>query len=279
MLETIIDTPGHHAIFSINTILPFAISLEKDGKPRMFDVIIRGLRYAQTIRLEHGRYTGTLFEESSSPSLNRAIVLLSPYRNQYAWVEHEVVRWATAVLAIPYTEEVGRSVVDATLQIASFNSLRPHIHIGVWALFKNRPSLPHTFYGRSLGTEPEVIGHVRGLGDLEILKSYFLLVWSEWDRISYGGLDMMEMSIREDFCGTGMARHRQDLAHRLDHILGELGRGPGYFRQYSGWDGDLNREIYTRKKHYGKLKDVLLEEEAAERSPTCASPRLTLFSQ
>ena len=143
-------------------------------------------------------------------------------------------RWATAVLAVPCTEEVGRSVVDTTLQIASEDSLRPRIPISIWALFKERPALPPTCPGRSSGTKPDVIRHVRGLGEPEILKLYFLLVWLEWEHLSADRLNaMMEVSIREDFCGTGMGQHREDLAQWLDHILGELDRGLGYFKQHT----------------------------------------------
>ena len=286
-LETMIDT--NHCVISskqnvISTILPFAISLEQDGRQGLLDVAVRALRgtseSASPKEPQAKRYMDALFEESSAPSLNRAIALILPYRIQTARKEHEVARWATAVLAVPYTEEVGWSVVEVALQSASKDSLRPHIPIGVWALFKEQPTLQPISEGRRTGTGPDIIRHVRGLGDLEILKSYFLLVWSEWDRVFYGGLDVMEMLIREDFCGTGMGQHREDLVHRLDHVLEELGRGPGYFRQRAGyrWYGNVDREIDARKEQYRKLKDVLLEVEAAEKTPTRASPR-TLFSQ
>ena len=278
-LETMIKDAGPNAISSkrkaISTILPFAISLEED-EPWVLDLVVRALRcqaprWLEPIGMWHKaqRHTDALFIKPSTLSLDRAIALTSPYRNlesrltshyphRCSWKECEVDRWATAVLEIPYTEEVGRSVVDATLQVASNSSLRPHIPIGIWALFKEQPSLPPICQGRSLGTKPDVINHVRGLGDVEILKSYFLLVWSEWPPFYDNGFTTMETSIREDFCGPGMRQHREDLVQRLDRILRELGREPGYFKKHTGEDVTKDN-IRRRKKRYEKLKDMLLK--------------------
>jgi hypothetical protein len=94
-----------------------------------------------------------------------------------------VTRWGAAALAVPYTEEVGQSVVDALLQIASVDLLRPYIPIELWAWLKKGPTLPPACQGRSFGTAPEVVRLICQLGDTETLKAYFLLVWSEWDRL------------------------------------------------------------------------------------------------
>ena len=266
---------------AISAIFPFAISLEQAGQQRMFDTVVHAL---QCIR-EHGgwacdtteRLAETLFEGPSGPSLNRAIALVSQYRSRGSWKESEVARWATAVLAVPYTEEVGRSVVDATLQIARFDSLRPHIPIGVWALLKEQPSLPPRCGARRMGTTPDVLSHIRGLGDVGILESYFLLVWSEWTFFS-DDLTVMLISIREDFCGPGMREHREDLVQRLDHVLGELGRGQGTII-YSFGVSNSKFHIRSTKGQYKRLKDVLLEAErdAVMEPIPCASPRLTPF--
>ena len=166
---------------AIGTIIIFAISLEPDGQPEMLDVAVCALRWAPCLErklwLKSSRYTNRLFAEPSSPSLNWAIALISPYRTWDPYIgEKQVTRWATAALAVPYTEEVGQSVVATTLRIASEDSLRPHIPISIWALFKGRPSLLPACYGRWQGTKPDVIRYICGLGDLKILKSYFLLV-------------------------------------------------------------------------------------------------------
>ena len=68
---------------------------------------------------------------------------------------------------------------------------------------------------------------------------------------------MMEVSIREDFCGTRMGQHHEDLAQWLDHILGELDRGLGYFKQHTTVF-DSEDDIRGAKEGYEKLKDVLL---------------------
>ena len=172
-----------------------------------------------------------------------------------------VARWARAVLEVPYTLEVGRSVVDATLQIAVSYSLRPHIPIGVWALFKKQPSLPPICRGRSLGTTPEVIRHVRGLGDPGILKSYFLLIWSKWEYLSNNEIGAMEISIQEVFSGTGMGRHRIHLINHLDRVL----------RQSSGRTDHF-------KQQYVRLGRVLRDMERKAPVKARTSPRLTLFS-
>ena len=300
-LETMIKDANPNAISSkrkaISTILPFAISLEQDGEQELLNLVVRALRCQAPRRLEPigmwdkaQRYTDALFKKPSTPSLDRAIALISPYRNLDSvltgpypywctWNESEVARWATAALETPYTEEVGRSVVDATLQVASNSSLRPHIPIGIWALFKEQPSLPPLCQGRSLGTEPDVINHIRELGDVEILKSYFLLVWSEWPPFHDNGFTTMETSIREDFCGLGMRQHREDLIQRLDHILRELGWGPEYFKKHTGEDVTKDN-IRRRKKRYEKLKDILLKvrRDAAIEPPSRTPPIFTPLS-
>lgn len=283
-LETMVEAADPRAISlklkAVSTIIPFAISLEGAGQQAMLDVAVRAFQFSPTPWRAMWFYTEwcikTLFKEPSAPSLNRAIALVSPYRHSYGWEEDDVATWATAVLAVPYTEEVGQRVVDATLQIASSDSLRPHIPIGVWALFKKRPSLQPTCQGLLDGASPKVIGHVRGLGDLEILKSFLLLVWHEWVPLFNNGFDVMEMSIREDFCGAGMGRHRDDLLQRVDFVLGELGRGSEYLRRLPQWCFWRTKPIHETRQRYGWLKDVLLEveREAAVRDLNRTSPKL-----
>ena len=139
-------------------------------------------------------------------------------------------------------------MVDTLLQIASMDSLQPHFPVGVWVLLKKLPSLPSFCMGRFLGTTECVVRRVRDLGDVEILKSYFLLVWSEWDILHSGGLPVVRGSIREDFSGIGMGRHREDLIERLDHVLGQLDEGSGHSLQPQ-----------RIKREYKELKEILLE--------------------
>ena len=125
-----------------------------------------------------GPYITTLFDEQTPPFPDILIVLASPYVRWHGSLQDEnaVARWATAASAIPHTKEAGKAVVDALLQIASNDSLRPHIPVDVWAWLETRPSLPPKCVGRSVGSREEVVRRVRTLGDVEILKSYLLLV-------------------------------------------------------------------------------------------------------
>ena len=206
-------------------------------------------------------YITTLFDEWSPPSLtlNQVVTLASPCVNwdSDSHTQSTVARWAAAALASPCSEGVGQSVVDAVLQIARNETLQPHIPIEIWAWLKRTPCLPPVCWGRCFGTTPDVVHHIRGLGDIEILKSYFLLVWSEWDIIFGSGLPEMEIIIREDFDGIGTWRHREELVERLDYVLGQLDRGLEYLEQHK--PRIRERYIQSAKRQYGELKEVLLE--------------------
>ena len=183
---------------------------------------------------------------------------------------HTVARWAAAASATPYTEEIGRSVVDALLQIASVDSLRPHIPVDLWAWLKELPSLPPVCQGRSAGRKEAVVRHVRGLGDIEITKAYFLLIWSEWNFLYTSGLDEMQASIREDFGGIESRHHREDLIKRLDHVLGELDRGWEHIERHK--PGINQYQLRRANMDYRTLKEVLLEvERNLEGEQTCSS--------
>ena len=259
--------PGSDPIFqskhqAVSVLFPYALRLAQDGQQGMINAIL----HIATKSTSGGfmwcpiePYITALFDESSPASLNWAIILASPCAD---WIEgsytrNTVVRWAAAVLATPYSEEVGRSVVDVLLQITCNDSLRPHIPIDIWVWLKRRPSLPPLCRGRYLGSAPRAVHYIRRLGDIEILKSYFLLVWSEWDILCAPGIVAMETTIREDFCGLAMRGHREDLAERLDRIRGKLDQGLGYFTEYQPWVDEY--DIEERKAQYRGLEKVLLD--------------------
>jgi len=167
-------------------------------------------------------------------------------------------------MAVPYTEEVCQSVVDTLLQIASVRHLEPYIPVEIWAWLKERPYLPPICTGRWKGTMGRVVRRVRKLGDVEILESYFLLVWSEWDFICRNGFTEIRTSIREDFGGIGMGCRREVLIKRLDHVLGELDRGLEHLKEQNP---DLDEDhIPEAREQYEELREVLLEvdKEASE---------------
>ena len=199
--------------------------------------------------------------EASPKSPNWAATLMLPYNHweyELRVNQNAVTGWASAALAVSYTEELGRSVVDSLLCIASNDLRQPFIPVDIWAWLKKRPSLPPMCTGRYLGTKDHIVRRVRELGNVELLESYFLLVWSEWDSVySTHGLSEMHISIREDFGGIGMWRHREILIKRLDHVLGELDKGLEHLRQQNP---SLDRyDIQKSKEQYGRLKDELLE--------------------
>jgi len=247
---------------AVTAFFPYAVWRERDGESRMIDAFLGAARTSGS-RMSLWRaikpFVPTLFNAASP----RTIVLTSPHVPWHSDLHDKknvVTRWAAAAaaLAVPYTAEIGQSVTDALLHIASVDALQPYIPISSWSWLNKRPSLPPICLGRPRGTKKCVVRRVRKLGDIEILKSYFLLVWSEWDSIGWSdGAAEMRDSIRKEFGGIGMGHHREDLVKRLDHILGELDRGLGYLKQHKLWiDED---DVRRAKEQYGKLKEVLLE--------------------
>lgn len=218
-------------------------------------------------------YITTLFDTRNPHSLYKLAIHLSPH---VPWENAPcdgttVARWAEAASALPRTEAIGQSVVDTLLQIASITSLRPHIPICLWGWLKIRPSLPPVCQGRYKGKNIDVIRYVRRLGDIEILSSYFFLVWSEWNHICRSVQVNMEISIALYFGTIETRRHREELIKRLDYILAQLDRGPEYLLQYpprleldDGIEFFSSRNIREylvgeMKQPYKIMRDVLLE--------------------
>jgi hypothetical protein len=220
---------------AINALLLYAIRLGRSGRQQMVDMplhIVMASNPDEFIWNRAEPFIVGLSNTRITSSTDLVIILASPYA---AWHDgsydgREVVRWAEAASAPPYTEEVGQSRVDTLLHIASVDALRPHIPLEVWARLKEQPSLPVECSGRSRGSSGDVVRQVRALGDIEILKSYLLLVWSEWDLIG-GGLAEMQDSVWEDFRGIEMRIYRRELIERLDYVLQRLDGGVDYLQQ------------------------------------------------
>lgn len=266
----IVEAPDRPWIYSkhraIRSLLPYAVSLEQGGQPEMIEGILRAARATGYGDFVSEPNITRLFHARGSPFLDQVIILLAP---QICWESdamshnpYAVTRWAAAVSAVTYTEEVGQSAVHTLLHIASNNSLRHYIPTETWALLNKRPHLPPLCPGQSTGTAREVVLYIRGLGELKILKSYFLLIWSEWSSPHDDSVGEMKNSIREDFGGVRMKRHRRDLIKRLDAVLGQLGRGLKHFQQHDPLI--KTDEIERRKKIYGRLKGTLLEVEGRQ---------------
>jgi len=170
---------------AITALLPYALRKERDGEPEMFDAFMRAVRASKDRDFTWRRirqYASRIPHETSP----RAIVLVFPHI-RWRWLttrEDLIQRWAAAASAVPCTEEVAQSVVNTLLQIASQKELISHIPADAWLWLAKRPSLPPVCRGRDVGTRAHVVRAVRALKDIEALKSYFLLVWSEWNHFS-----------------------------------------------------------------------------------------------
>ena len=219
-------------------------------------------------------YIATFFNREIPPSLNRVVVLVSPY---VAWDRvldgaTAVTRWAAAVSVVAYTEEVGESVVDALLQISAVDSLRQHIPIDIWPWLNRRPHLPPVCQGREVAAQcADIVRHVRGLGDTELLTSYFLLLWSAWVFFDNSTAEQMQISIREDFGGAQLERNRKELVERLDYVLGRLDLGVEHLRLTDPVIFGL--QIFAARRDYVSLRETLLEIDGKEvaNAPACAS--------
>ena len=261
-----VETANSNLIFSkrkaINALLPYAIYLEQDGQQEMIDAISRAARVSTSAHSNAGKfmwrqvvlYISRLFEKQSPTSLDRVITLISPYVPWDGALNETIAvdRWAAAVSTTLYTQEVGQSVVDTLFQIAWVDFLRPHIPDDLWEFLKRQPSFPPTYRGPSKGGSGKIVVYVRGLGleDIQILKSYFLLLWTDLYTPSSNGTAAMERSILEDFGGPGKEQHRKDLSKRLDRVLGRLDQRLEH--------SPNNALIQTAKKRYKRLKDALV---------------------
>ena len=244
---------------ALTTFFPYAVWMERGGECRMMDAFLSATKVSGPGTSLWGAITpfiSTLFEAAS----DQTVVLTSPH---VPWdrepdATRAVTRWASAASTVQHTDEVERSVVAALLSIASIDRLRPHILDGHWSWFNKRPTLPPVCHGRSVGTRRHVVRCVRTLKDVEILKSYFLLVWSEWDHITHQeDFSAMRMAIKQEFKGVEMEGHRKDLITRLDHILQQLNRGLGYLRQHKLSIEQL--DVQRAEAQYRRFRQDLLQ--------------------
>ena len=215
----------------------------------------------------------TLLDDTSDASLKRAAMLVSPY---IPWNTGEfqglVQTWMATASTIPKERGVAPSIVGALLQIARFGLLPPENHGDIWSWLTLRPSLPPICRGRELGSDPEVMQQVRELEDIEILKSYFLVVWSEWNSLRGDGFPTMCKCIREEFSGIEASSHRAELVQWLDEVIGELDKGLAHLQRDRP---DLEEEDLQRGKgQYEGLRKILKEIPEAPEIPTCMSSRL-----
>ena len=243
---------------AIVALFPYAAWRQRGGDHRMVEAFLGVFKVPNVVPFM-GQSTTKLLGDACPGYPNWVVTLVSPhiYWGESGLNGNTVTWWAAAALATPYTEEVGQSVVDTLLQVAYVDGLGPYIPVDIWALLKKQPSLPPVCVGRKLGTRDHVIRRVRKLGDVDILTSFLLLVWSEWNpEICYVRAEMCT-SIREDLAGIEMGHHREVLVERLDHTLGQLDRGLEHLTQQASFLDDY--DIRGMREEYRILKEVLLE--------------------
>ena len=259
-LRTMAEAGDYHLLQSkykaISALLLYAVWQERDGKPEVLDAFLcaaRASKWREFTWYPIGRFSSTQLSEASP----RAIILATPYILHLVNKGDLFQHWEVATSTIPHTEEVAQNEVDALLQFAYEGDLMPHITVDMWSWLRTRPSLPPVCQGRELGTDMDIVKAIQGLKDIEVLKSYLLMVWSEWGPLWEEGFNEICASICGDFGEVGIGHHRADLIQRLDHILGELDRGLEYLQQYNP---DLNRgHVWKMEHQYGNLMNILLE--------------------
>lgn len=256
-LTTAVETIGRFpsTLKAISALLPFAARQDQHGSNVTLNTLLHVARASEVSIWSC--IVPALFNEAS-PLI---IVLVSPYVDWHDPLLADrgslLTQWAAAATAVPYTEEIGRCVVDVLLYVSIFSFLLSHVPVGMWGWLERRPTLPPKCRGRTMGGDGCVVRYVRALGDIKILKSYLLLTWSEWDAPWPSALPEVCGLIRVDFSGAEMRGHREDLIEHLDHVLGQLDRGLEYLQQQKP---RLYPMLYQEAKEgYKMIRDVLLE--------------------
>ena len=282
-LEVLADAHGQDNLFrkrkAISALFPYVIWQERDQESQILDLFLRFVKITKSVQFWWRHIepsVKTLVDGTSHVPSNRALTLLSPYMpwGERDFGEDRARIWAAAASTVPKEEGIAPSVIDTLLQIASLGLQPPDLHSNTRSWLTLRPSLPPVCKGRKVGSRSHVVQMVRNLKDIEILKSYLLLIWSEWDCPYEDGYESMLSSIREDFSGIGMNSHRADLLQRLDHILEQLDDGLKHLQQHRP---DLtDYDLDGMKRCYSGLKQELLGvDRATSGVSTCASSRLT----
>jgi len=75
---------------------------------------------------------------------------------------------------------------------------------------------------QSLRNIDSAIATIRRLGGIELLTSYFIVFWSEWNLIGWYACDQVCTIIKDNFSGDEMAVHRDELLRRLNFVRGRL---------------------------------------------------------
>ena len=176
--------------------------------------------------------------------------------DKYIFIQH----WISAASSLRYTPEIGRSVVEVILRMACVYQWRPHITMKAWGWLARRPQLPPVCRARSLCcNDLGAISKVESLKDIEILKGYLIVVWSEWDWLAPWVCSYMCTVIRKHFRGERKRGHRDELRDRLLHIRKQLDLGLDYLREHGS---EMSAACFQpTKEAYEALMETLSEVE------------------
>lgn len=254
----------------ITTLFPYAARRGQEGDTQLLDAFLSAVRYFPCTSQWTRRYIRPIFPrllaEGSSTVLKRAAILALPHL-ELVWLDSDDARtfidlWISAADALEHTEGVCPAVVDVLLQMAFFHSIRAHITPKAWRWLNKRPSLPPRCRGRllcSIGSN--VLPAIRSRKDTELLTSYLVTMWSEWDCAGEWAFEGMCEVLKEEFCCGGgdevMRERRTDLLARLNWVLGELSRGWEYLRMKN--EDVKPNEFELIRERYRELKRILVQ--------------------
>ena len=283
-LKTLADACDMDALFrkrkAINALFTYAVWQERDGEYPILDTFLHIVKAMQSVKfwwLHVQPPMNILLNDAGGVLSKRALLLASPYMpwGQRDYGEDLARVWVVAASAVPKEEEIAPSVVDTLFQIAFHRLLSPSRYGDAWSWLTLRPLLPPVCTGRSVGSRQHVVQMVQNLKDIEILKSYLLLIWSEWDHLYVDGFNKIATSIRQDFGGIEMISHRTDLLQRLDYVLAQLDSGLEHLRQ--GNPHFKETDLQRGKIQYWALKEMLEVDSEALNVPTRASSRSAIL--
>ena len=160
--------------------------------------------------------------------------------------------WMEAASAVPYTDNVGGSVVVGLLNMASIDRLLSHIPVVAWDWLNKLPVIPAECAALLPGPTKSVVQTIQQLGSVKLIALYLCIIWSEERKISSDGFSAMGRLIREELGGIGAAGYRKDLIRRLDCVLSQLDlRQARQSLLGNPWDPTV--------RGYEKLREELLE--------------------
>jgi len=206
----------------IHLLFWYAVRQERGGDTGLFDAILNLTEWI-TAQLSsfHELWHLSASKMCTYGSL-RAAVLAGPniYWEQGQSMDNQglISKWAAGISVSPHTEEVAGRVVDTLFRIAAIPHLLPFIPADAWSWLKDRPSQPPAHRDLFWRCNRNIVRTVRELGDIGILTSYLIIIWSWRVFINLSGFAEVRMSICEDLKGINMGYHRAELIQLLDSI-------------------------------------------------------------